>query len=125
MSCTFDSHQGLIFVKAELTGPKGNIFVRLALSTGATRTLVNVDILVIIGYEQALTLDPIDVTTGSGVESVSRITLSKIVALGQTRTQFPMLAHTPSTGVDGILGLDFFRGQTLTIDFGNGKINLT
>jgi hypothetical protein len=60
------------------------------------------------------------------VESVSRITLSKIVALGHTRTEFPMLAHTlpPSAGVDGVLGLDFLRGQTLTIDFGNGQINL-
>jgi predicted aspartyl protease len=69
MSYTFDSHQGLIFVQAELTGPKGNAVVKLALDTGATRTLVNVDILVIIGYEPALAKNPIDVTTGSGVES--------------------------------------------------------
>jgi hypothetical protein len=69
MSYTFDSHQGLIFVQAELTGPKGNAVVKLARDTGATRTLVNVDILVIIGYEPALAKDPIDLTTGSGVES--------------------------------------------------------
>ena len=73
MSYTFDSHQGLIFVQAELTRLTGNAVVKFALSTGATRTLVNVDILVIIGYEQTLAKEPIEVTTGSEVESVSRI----------------------------------------------------
>ncbi len=63
-------------------------------------------------------------TTGSGVEFVPRITLSQIVALGRERANFPVLCHTlpPSTGVDGLLGLDFLRGQTLTLDFRNGRI---
>jgi hypothetical protein len=67
------------------------------------------------------------VTTGSGVEFVVRITLSKIAALGQERANFPVLCHTlpPSTGVDGLLGLDFFRGQTLLIDFCNGRVTLS
>ena len=66
-------------------------------------------------------------TTGSGVEFVPRVSLDKIVALGQERTTFPVLGHTlpPSAGIDGVLGLDFVRGQTLTVDFRTGTITLT
>jgi len=69
----------------------------------------------------------IQVTTGSGVEFVPRVSLDKIVALGQERTTFPVLGHTlpPSAGIDGVLGLDFVRGQTLTVDFRTGTITLT
>jgi hypothetical protein len=37
---------------------------------------------------------------------------------------FPVLGHTlpPSAGVDGLLGLDFLRGQSLTLDFRSGHL---
>lgn len=126
MSLAFDSRQGLIVVQAELWGPAGSAVLQLALDTGATGTLVNVGMLVAIGYDPALAPDRFQVTTGSGVEFVPRITLDKIVTLGQERQGFPVLGHTlpPSAGVDGLLGLDFFRGQTLTIDFRAGEIKL-
>jgi len=126
MSFTFNAHQGLIIVQAELTGPVGNAVLGLALDTGATITLVNVEVLIAIGYDPAITLNLMEVTTGSCVESVPCIVLNKILALGQTRTEFPILAHTlpPSSGVGGVLGLDFFREQTLSIDFLNGNLNL-
>jgi hypothetical protein len=51
----------------------------------------------------------------------------RIVALGQERASFPVLAHTlpPSAGIDGLLGLDYLRGQTLTVDFRSGTITLS
>jgi predicted aspartyl protease len=126
MSFAFDPHQGLIIVQAELTGPSGSAVLRLALDTGATSTVVNVGLLVAIGYDPALAPDRVQVTTGSGIEFAPQVILSKIVALGQTRTDFPVLAHTlpPSAGIDGLLGLDFFRGQTLAIDFRKGQLTL-
>jgi predicted aspartyl protease len=100
--------------------------LRLALDTGATSTVVNVGMLVAVGYDPALAPDRVQVTTGSGVEFVPRLTLDKFVALGQERIDFPVLCHTlpPSAGVDGLLGLDFLRGQSLTIDFRNGRMTL-
>ncbi|MBI3249085.1 MAG: retropepsin-like domain-containing protein [Deltaproteobacteria bacterium] len=126
MSFPFDSQQGLIMVRAELWGPAGSIVLRLALDTGATGTVVNIGMLVTIGYDPALVPDRIQVTTGSGVEFVPRVTLDKITALGQERTDFPVLGHTvpPSAGIDGLLGLDFFRGQSLTLDFRTGQVML-
>ena len=126
MSIPFDPLQGLIVVPAELWGRTGRAVVRLALDTGATSTIVNVGILVAIGCDPALVPDRIQVTTGSGVEFVPRVTLHSIVALGQERSGFPVLAHTlpPSAGVDGLLGLDFLRGQSVTIDLRNGRVTL-
>lgn len=65
-------------------------------------------------------------TTGSGVEFVPRVKLDKIEALGRERKDFPVLCHTlpTSASVDGLLGLDFFRGLNLNVDFGGGRITL-
>jgi hypothetical protein len=66
------------------------------------------------------------VTTGSGVKYVPRLLVDKMVVLGQERTDLPVLCHTlpPSASVDGLLGLDFLRGQSLTIDFRSGRATL-
>ena len=113
MSFPFDSEQGLVIVRAELWGPAGSIVLRLALDTGVTRTLVNVGMLVAIGYDPALAPERTQITTGSGVEFVPRVMREKIIALGQERSDFAVMGHTlpPSAGVDGLLGLDFFRGR--------------
>jgi predicted aspartyl protease len=125
VSFAFDAQHGLIIVRAELWGPTGSGVLRLALDTGATSTLVNVALLVAIGYDPALTPARLQVTTGSGVEYV-RTVLQRVSALGQERRGFPVLAHTlpPSAGVDGLLGLDFLRSLNLSIDFRAGQVTL-
>ena len=126
MSVPFDPQQRLIVVPAELWGPTGSVVLRLALDTGATSTVVNVALLVAVGYDPALIPDRIQITTGSGVEFVPRVNVNKITALGQEQIAFPVLGHTlpPSAGVDGLLGLDFIRGQSLTLDFRTGRVTL-
>jgi predicted aspartyl protease len=127
MSLPFDPAHGLIIVRAAVDGPSGSAILQLALDTGATGTLINMGMLVALGYDPALIPERIQVTTGSGVEFVPRVSLDKIVALGQERINFPVLGHTlpPSAGIDGLLGLDFVRGQTLLVDFRTGTITLT
>ena len=90
MSFSFDPHQGLIIVQAELEGPSGSAVLRLALDTGATSTLINAAMLVSLGYDPGLARNRVQVTTGSGVEFAPQITLSKIRVLGQERTGFPI-----------------------------------
>ena len=100
MSVPFAPQSGLIIVPAAVDGPSGSGVLRLALDTGATGTVINVGMLVALGYDPALT---------------------------PQRIHFPILGHTlpPSAGIDGLLGLDFVRGQTLTVDFRTGTITLT
>ena len=126
MSYPFNAQRGLIVLQAELFGPSGSAVLRLALDTGATATLINVGLLVALGYDPALAPVRVQVTTGSGVEFAPRVTISKIAALGQEQDNFPVLGHTlpPSAGVDGLLGLDFLRGRELVIDFRQGRVRL-
>jgi predicted aspartyl protease len=126
MNHAFEPHEGLIIVHAEIVGISGTAILRLALDTGATTTLINSGMLVSIGYDPALSWNRVQITTGSGVEFVPRLILKRLIALGSEQTDFSVLCHTlpPSAGVDGLLGLDFLRGNTLSVDFKEGAITL-
>ena len=126
MSFTFNPKQNLIIVQLELSGPLGDVILSVALDTGATGTLINQSRLIYVGYDPAAQSDRSQIVTGSGVEFVPRITVSKVAALGHEQTDFPILGHTlpPNAGIDGLLGLDFIRGRKLIIDFRLGQINL-
>lgn len=126
MTLPFDPTEGLIVVPTRLWGPTGDTVVRLALDTGATVSVVNWDVVVLLGYDPAIARERIQMTTGSGVEFVPRLIIEKIEAFGQDRRDFPVLCHTlpPSTTVDGVLGLDFFRGQRLVVDFRTGRVTV-
>ena len=99
MSESFNYRIGLIVLPVELFGPSGSQIVRMALDTGATRSLVNIATLVNLGYDPSLESE---------------------------RTNVSVLAHTlpPSAAIDGLLGLDFFRDQRLEIDFRHGRLTL-
>jgi len=127
VSFAFDPHQGLVIVHVEIWGPSGSAVLSLALDTGATFTLVNQSRLMQLGYDPAAAPKRFQVSTASGVEFVPRLTVTKIAALGQEPNGFSVLCHTlpASVRVDGLLGLDFFRGQNLSIDFRAGQIVLS
>jgi len=126
MSLPFDPQAGLIVVSVRLWGPDGDTIAHLALDTGATGSLLNWDIAVLLGYDPATTRERIRVTTVSGVEFAPQIVVRKVEALGRERTDFPIVCHTlpPSAGVDGVLGLDFFRGARLILDFRQGLVTV-
>jgi hypothetical protein len=102
------------------------VVVRLALDTGATRTLINWDPIVFIGYDPAGIGPRVEVTTGSGVEFVPEVRVQRVQALQHVRPDFPVLCHTlpPSATVDGVLGLDFMRGLRLIVDFRGATVSL-
>jgi hypothetical protein len=68
MKFHFDPDEGLIVVPTKIWGPKGDSILRLALDTGATRSLVNWDVTVLLGYDPAIVSERIQMTTGSGME---------------------------------------------------------
>ncbi|MCZ0945238.1 MAG: retropepsin-like aspartic protease [Gammaproteobacteria bacterium] len=107
-------------------GPSGSVVLRLAVDTGATHTMINVGLLALVGYDPSLVPGRVQVTTGSGVEYAPRVLVNRIKVLGQERSGFPVLAHTlpPSAHIDGLLGLDYMRGQMLTIDFRQATLSL-
>jgi len=125
MKIKFDPDRGLIIIPARLYGKEEDMIVRLALDTGATNSMINWDIAELLGYDPAAEKDRIRITTGSGIEFAPRIYMDKIEVLGRINKNFPILCHTlpPSATVDGLLGLDFFKGVRLVLDFKKGIIS--
>lgn len=126
MSFPFDAEEGLILVRAKLWGVRGDTFARLALDTGATFTAVSPHVLEWIGYTPDTAQGQFKITTASRSVVAARFFVSKFEVLGQTRLDFPILAHSLPSGasVDGVLGLDFMRGKKLTVDFRAGTVTL-
>jgi hypothetical protein len=83
--------------------------------------------LMAVGYDPDASTDRVQVAMGNGVELVPRIIVTRLTALGTHRIGFPILSHPlpPDVGIDGLVGLDFFRGYILTLDFRSGQITLS
>ena len=126
MTFPFNREGGIIVVQALILGIAADTVARLALHTGASKSLLNRGLVVNLGYDLELPDRQARVVTASGIENVPQISLRKIEALGTEQSGFPVLCHNlpRGAGVDGLLGLDFFRGQRLTIDFREGLITL-
>ncbi|MCY4366088.1 MAG: retropepsin-like aspartic protease [Chloroflexi bacterium] len=126
MSTSFNPVASFIPVIVRLYGPLNDVRVRLALDTGATQTLVNKETAQFLGYDVDEPAETVGLITASGEETTSVIAIRRIEALEQSRRDLPVLCHNLPSGApfDGLLGLDFFRGQCLTIDFREGLINL-
>ena len=126
MSFAFNSLQGLIVVEAEVVGPTTSHVVRLALDTGSNGTVVHPDVLTQIAYDLSKLSNPVNATTANGIVKLLRLPIAQISPLGHTAPGLVVAAHRlSSTSIDGLLGLDFLRGQILTIDFQKGEITLT
>jgi predicted aspartyl protease len=126
VSYPFQARQGPILVEAEVTGPSRTLTLPLLLDTGATTSLIKESVLLALGYDLASVTDRVSMTTGSVVTTVPRVVLTRLSSLGQHRFGFPVLAHPlPAVvSVSGLLGLDFLRDRTLTIDFRTGRIDI-
>jgi predicted aspartyl protease len=120
----FDPGQGLIIVETGLSGPNGSDTFRFGVDTGATETVVKVGALAFLGYGFSLDSERVRLIMGGGAQFAHRVVVRRISALGQERSNFPVLAYTlpAEIGVDGMLGLDFLRGRKLTVDFRQGNL---
>lgn len=125
MITSFDLAQGLVIFPAVVSGPAGNVAVRLALDTGATESVISKSTLIRAGYN--LSNAPVVQVIMGGRVSLALVTVDKLEALGQTQISVTVQAHTLPSGlpIDGLLGLDFLRVYRLVIDFRTGQISLT
>lgn len=122
MMLPFEPRAGLVVVPLKLFGPDTEMITRFVVDTGATRSIVNRPIATSLGYSSTGTSADVQLTTASGMSAVAEIIVQRIEVLGQVRDNFPMLcsAFPHHLVVDGMLGLDFLRGQRLTLDFKTG-----
>jgi hypothetical protein len=127
MTYGFNPSQGLIIVPVRLFGPAGRYDCALSFGHRSYEHIGKLGHHDLLGYNPATSPDRIQVTTGSRVELCPRVTVQRLEALSKAVNDFPILSHTlpPTSQVDGLLGLDFFRGFQISIDFRNGTITIT
>ena len=126
MSIPFNPSSGLIVVTAILEGSTGAFKLSLVLDTGARVTVIRDSVLIQAGYNPALATQKASMTTASHTIKVPRLPVTRMSSLGHEKLNFLVAAHTllPTAPYDGLLGLDFFRGKILNIDFLIGLIDV-
>lgn len=126
MKFGFDLSAPVIYVTALVSGPHAVVLARLILDTGATHTCLSPLTLTSLGYEMSNAPKNSTMLTGNGTIQVAQIEVRSLVTLGQVRDKFVIFAQSlpPSARANGVLGLDFLRGQRLTLDFRVGELEL-
>ncbi len=116
----------LIIVLASVDG----FDLRLALDTGASNTIIDLTALLIAGYRKTDATDVVEIETGKGVIQADVYQVKELRTLGITCrnvavSAYDFLASSVLTDIDGVLGIDFFEGRKLCIDFGQSVISVS
>ena len=122
----FDKKLPLIVVPVSIK--IGNIIkdFKFAVDTGASVSLIDIDMLCSIGYKKENCIRTIQTITASKSEKAYEFKIDNISAIGLIRHNFKVISRTLpiGLGIDGLLGLNFFKNKELTIDFKLSEIRL-
>lgn len=125
MDGRFDPRLKSIIIPGTLGGPAAEFRVRLALDTGATRSVLRPSILRAAGFDLSRVVGHTKMTTASGEVSAPLIEVPVLRALNRTRGLTVAAHEFPSRfQPHGLLGRDFFAGLLLTIDFSKHVVTL-
>jgi len=123
----FDSNGLIIEVAGGYSNGKTISILRLALDTGATQTTIKPQALRAMGDISSRVEGGYSLETANGEVVAFGVRLPALFALGSMREEFTVIVHDigSSLPIDGVLGLDFLRGQDLRINFRRGEIELS
>ena len=123
---SFDRKAPLIVVPVTIKKGIETLDFEFAVDTGATISLVDTSVLTRLGYTEADSLRTTYTLTASKTETVNEYRLDNIMAIGLLRRNFKVISRSlpMGLGIDGLLGLNFFKGKELTIDFKASEIQL-
>ena len=79
-----------------------------------------------MGYTEARSIGTTHTVTASRTETVHEYSLDNFMAIGMIRRNFKVISRSLplGLGIDGLLGLNFFKHKELTIDFKKGEIRI-
>ena len=123
---SFDRKAALIIVPVTVKIDEKIWEYRFAVDTGATISLINSSVMTELGYKQQDSLRTTYTLTASKTETVYEYSLDNIMAIGLIRRNFKVISRSlpMGLGIDGLLGLNFFKDKELTIDFKASEIQL-
>ena len=126
MTFAFPPDATKLIIPVHVTGPQQGRDIKLTIDTGSAITVLPAWLLPRLGCDLSR---PHGYKRLRGIASAARAPLVRVPAvsaLGRVRKDLLVAAHDLPLGVesDGLLGLDFFRGLVLTLDFARGRISL-
>ena len=123
---SFNRKAALIVVPVTIKTGSEIAKYHFAVDTGATISLINSSVMNELGYKQQDSLRTTHTITASKTETVYEYSLDNIMAIGLLRRNFKVISRTlpMGLGIDGLLGLNFFKNKELTIDFKLSEIQL-
>lgn len=123
----FDPRFNVILLRVGIEGKGGRkLYLRMALDTGASLTVIPWDAAEALGYDPARTKRRVQFMTGSGMEAAPVFAVEGMEVLGVRINRVPVLCHDlPQRSlVDGLLGLSFLKHCRMSVDFKAGLLSL-
>jgi len=126
MSTAFDPAARSVLIRVAVNGPRMAYTFRFAVDTAATQTSIRPELLRALGYQLTHPVGRKRIRSATGTALAPLFRVASVAALGQVRSDFLIATQTLPVTVeaDGLLGLDFFRGLVLTLDFARGRAAL-
>jgi predicted aspartyl protease len=126
MQYTFNPNGRSVSVKVRVFGPQKDYEFSCSLDTGATQTVLPAAYLRRLGCDLANPVGRTRIRAATGSVVVPLVRLPLVAALGRARPDFVVAANDLPIGVEtnGLLGLDFYRGLVLKLDFARGRVSL-
>ncbi len=115
----------LLLLRAAVGGKEGGVVVvRLLVDTGASQTVLPVEVVEVLGCDTSHPLRMTRMTSANGIIVAPVVAVAWLHCLGQRIESFPAVAHTLPAGtfVDGLLGMDFLSHCQAVISVGEAEI---
>lgn len=123
----FDPHAEAIWVDTLLVGPGGRKRrLILVVDPGTPETMVDWDLAAQIGLDRSQSVGPARYFGMEGPQDGYYVEAPELEILGRRLKRFKVACcpFDKNLETDGLLGLDFFRGTVLTLDFKHGRITV-
>ena len=125
-SFVFDKKLSLVVVHVSIKKGTQLLGLKFAVDTGASVSLIDIEAMQYLGYKKNECINKIQTVTASKRETAYEFKIDNISAIGLTRRNFKVISRALpiGLGIDGLLGLNFFKNKELTIDFKLSEIRI-
>ena len=125
-SVAFDKKNKMIMVPVSIKNGNKTFIFDFAIDTGASVSLIDIEAMQYLGYKKNECINKIQTVTASKMETAYEFKINNISAIGLTRRNFKVISRALpiGLGIDGLLGLNFFKNKELTIDFKLSEIRI-
>ena len=119
-----DPVSGILLCKARISNKPQFMFIKLAVDTGASITMIPSENALAIGIDPSISKRHIEIATANGTILTPIVTIPSFSCFGIEIKNMDVICHNLPTesAVGGLLGLNFLRSAKITIDFSRNMI---